>query len=289
MVLFLFFLYFCQQLIFNPLLAFYMRTDLIKRFSAVVVSLLCLSSAHAETIEYGLFNHLGVGVSLGTGGLGFDVAAPVASWGVIRVGMSSTFNESYSTDVEFETDSKSIVTNRTKDNGKIKVLNVEGKINIHDFKMLLDIYPSRNSAFHFTAGAFYGPKTFLTVYNTEPFLAEKDWGTAGYMLGDYKISTDEKGKAEASIEVSGFKPYFGVGFGRSVPTRHRIHVTCDFGVKLWGEPAIYTWSTDKWGDRQYTELTKEGVNNTKYDEFFDIKSMVTVYPVINIRICGRIF
>lgn len=258
-------------------------------FSAVVVSLFCMQTVHAETIEYGLFNHLGVGVSLGTDGLGFDIAAPVSSWGAVRIGMSSSFGFTYNADVEFETDSKSIVTSRTKDGGKVKVVNVEGKLNINDYKVLLDIYPSQNRAFHFTAGAFYGPREFVKAYNTEPFLAEKDWGTAGVMVGDYCIATNENGKVEATIEVSRFKPYFGVGFGRVVPNRGPVHVTCDFGVKLWEEPAVYTWTIDKFGDMDYREITREGVNNKKYDEAFDIKSQITFFPVLNIRICGRIF
>ena len=248
-------------------------------FSAVAVSLLCLQAAHAQTTEYGFFNHLGVGVSIGTGGLGFDVAAPVTDWAAVRAGMSMSPGAKYSADVDIDVDSKSITTDQLK---------IEGKLNINDYKLLLDLYPFR-SGFHLTAGAFYGPRKFISLYNAELFLAKEDWGTAGVKIGEYRLTSDENGNVEANIEVKDLKPYVGLGFGRAIPKKGRVGVSCDFGVKLWGTPGVYTWAEDNFGNREYKELTKEGVNEEDFNDAFDIMSRITFYPVLNIRICGRIF
>lgn len=255
--------------------------DVMKRFSfpAVAVFLFFMNAAHAQTTESGFFNHLGAAVSLGTGGLGFDLAAPVTDWAAVRAGMSLSPGARYSAEVDLDVDTKSIITDQVK---------VEGKLNIRDFKLLLDLYPFR-SGFHLTAGAFYGPEKFISLYNEEPFLAREDWGTAGVKIGEYRLTSDEYGNVEANIEVNGFKPYLGFGFGRAVPKKGRVGVSCDFGVKFWGTPGIYTWVEDNFGNREYKELTREGVNDEDFDDAFDIMSRITFYPVLNIRICGRIF
>lgn len=257
---------------------------MMKRFiSAVIVCVFCWPVAKAQTSELGLFNHLAVGASVGTEGWGVDLAVPVTQWAAIRAGISK-YPEimKYSTTVSLEdVEAEGVLTTEE--------ITLEGKINTDiNYKVLVDLYPFKNSSFHLTAGAFYGPRNFASAYNTEPFLAEKDWGTAGVTIGDYRITTDENGIIQANVEFEQLKPYLGLGFGRAVPNK-RVNVTCDFGVKLWGTPGIYMWTKDEWGDNVYQELTKEGLGDDQFNDAFDIMSKVTVYPVLSIRISGKIF
>lgn len=249
-------------------------------FLLAFATLFGLQTAQAQKTTLGIFNHVGLGVSVGTDGIGFDVAAPITDYAAVRAGMSIFPTIKYDDDVKIDSKSKSFSKNE---------VNVEGKLNMKDFKFLVDLYPSKYSSFHFTAGAFIGPEKLITAYNTESFLDPSEWGVSGVKLGDYRVTSDKNGNVEANIEVAGFKPYVGIGFGRAVPKKSRVTVSCDFGVKFWGEPGVYTWTTDNFGNRSYNKLTKEDVDEDDADKAFDIMSKIVVYPVLNIRLTGRIF
>ena len=45
-------------------------------------------NAQDNTAEYGIFNHLGAAVSVGTDGIGFDVASPLTNYVALRAGVS---------------------------------------------------------------------------------------------------------------------------------------------------------------------------------------------------------
>ena len=247
---------------------------------AAVIMLFGINAAQAQNTEYGVFNHLGLGVSAGLDGLGFDLAAPITDWAAVRVGMSMYPKIAYKFDVDIDSESNSFITDEVE---------VEAKLNISDFKMLFDFYPAKKSSFHLTAGAYIGTKKLVSVKNTEQFLRESAWGTEGIKLGDYRITSDKNGNIEANIEVAGFKPYVGIGFGRAVPKKSRVSVSFDMGVKFWGSPGVYTYTEDNFGNRTYDKLTKGDVDDEDADKVFDTMSKISVFPVMTLRLCGRIF
>ena len=253
--------------------------------SAIIVSLFCFQVAQAgEPVEYGLFNHLGIGASAGTEGFGFDLAMPVVKWAAVRVGISKNPDVRYSHNIDVEVGSKSFTSDEIK---------LEAKLNDEiNYKVLLDLYPFRNSSFHLTGGAYFGSKNFVSAYNAEPFLDEKDWGNTGVKIGEYRITTDECGNIRINLDSEkDVKPYVGIGFGYAVPKR-RLNVTFDMGAKFWGEPGIYINNEDEFGLVHYEKLRKEKMGD-KYgkdlDQAFDIMSKVVAYPVLSLRISGRIF
>lgn len=254
-----------------------------KLFLLVVAALFGWQTTQAqEEVEYGLFNHLGVGVSLGTDGIGFDVAAPITEWAAVRAGMSIFPSIKYDDDVNIRSNSKSF----TK-----KDVNIEGKLNMKDFKLLFDFYPIKSSGFHLTAGAFIGSKKIINAYNTEEFLARDEWGVSGIMIGDNRVTSDKNGNCEANIEVAGFKPYIGFGFGRAVPNS-RFTVSCDFGVKFWGKPCVGAMVSDDFGNRSYKKIHYKDLNDDDDEDLrdgFKTAEKITVFPVLNIRLTGRIF
>lgn len=244
------------------------------------------SNASAQDMKFGLFDHLGVGISLGTDGIGFDVAAPITDWAAVRAGMSIMPKVKYNDDYDIKSDSPTVTDE----------VNIEGKLNISDFKLLFDLYPIKSSSFHLTAGAFIGSKEVVKMYNTEMFITDPaDYGMVGIMLGDHRFTSDEKGNVDANIEVASFKPYLGIGFGRAVPKKGRVAVSCDLGVKFWGTPKFYSWERDtrynkgEKGWLRYTDLKKQDIDDDDADKFLDVMSKITIYPVLNIRISGRIF
>lgn len=233
--------------------------------------------AQSEVESFGLFDHVGGGISLGTDGIGFDVAAPINDYFGVRMGLSFLPKITYGFDMDIDSSSSSFSSKKVKG---------EGKLNMVDFKLLFDAYPFKNSSFHVTVGAFIGSSKVVSIYNTEPFLNPSEWGTAGIKIGDYRISSDENGNVSADIKVNSFKPYLGVGFGRAVP-KGRIGFSFDLGVQFWGTPGVYALARDDFGNLSYQKLKKGDIKNDDTDKFFDIMSKIVVYPVLSFRLSGR--
>lgn len=195
-------------------------------------------------------------------------------------------------------------------------MDVEGKWTNTTWHLLFDVYPfGARSSFHATVGAYFAPKKIVKVYNKDngflsPIVnwnqqvnnltpAQRQWidtnapgadiKMVGAELGDYFITPDpaDGGNVEASIEVGGFRPYLGIGFGRAVPKK-RIGCQFDLGVQFWGTPKVYAPTYNKTTDSyQREELKKENTTGDAGDAL-KIISKISVYPVLNFRLVGRI-
>ena len=250
----------------------------LKTFIIAFAAIAC-GSLRMSAQEMGIFNHLGVAAEIGTAGLGIEMSAPVTPYLAVRAGWTSMPKLKYSGDVDIESSSPSIIDDE---------VNVEGKLNMSDMKLLVDLYPSKSGSFHFTVGAFFGKEKVVTAYNTEPFLDPSEWGVSGVMLGDYRVTSDAQGNVSADIKVKSFKPYVGIGWGRAVPKK-RLGFSFDMGVQFWGKPSVWTTTKDSFGDPTYSKLEKSDVDNEDANKAFDILSKVSVYPYIAFRINTRIF
>ena len=254
------------------------------------------SFAQLEKDDYKFFNHLNAGISLGFDGIGFDVAAPLTYNFAVRAGYTFMPKIKYSTSINLE-DNAAFVNDE---------VNLEGKLSMGDFHLLFDYYPFKKSSFHLTAGAYIGKSSLVTVKNTEPFVKQEYWGNSGIELGttnsladQYTIVSDPKtGDVKMDMKVNAFKPYLGIGFGRAV-SKHRVGVQFDLGVQLWGKPDVCTnvkyFDFDKGNYvTNYEELRCGWITNPD-DDYQDLRKAVKtiqkfgVYPVLKIRINGRIF
>lgn len=231
----------------------------------------------------GLFKHLGIGASVGTDGIGFDVATLVTDYAAIRAGVSFWPKIAMKTDINIK-DNNPLIADK---------VTLEGKVNIFDFKLLADVYPFKHSSFHLTAGMFLGNGVFLKGTNTTMFIKDPSkYGKLGLIVGDYRIATDEKGYIQAEAKSNKLKPYLGFGFGRAVPRNSRVSVSCDFGVEFWGKPGVYAWTKNDWDDKVYHKFTVDDLD--QYDDkhikdALDAVDKIKIFPVLNIRLNGRIF
>jgi hypothetical protein len=260
--------------------------------------------------DFGYFNHLSGGIVLGTEGIGIEVAAPLTYNFAVRMGYSfmPKFKYSKGLDLGLSDQDKADMAKGTYKGAFLSPeVDLEGKLNMGDFKLLVDWYPFRSSSFHATAGFFIGSGTVVEVTNKKLFI--KDGYDAGIELGDasanvnygmsrYTLKPDENGNLKVEAKVNSFKPYLGVGFGRAVP-KGRIGVQFDLGVQFWGKPEVHgnmeyiEQSTGQVVTR-YEKINKSRIisENKDYQDLKDaIKTIekIRVYPVLNIRINGRIF
>lgn len=235
---------------------------------ATAVLTVCNAQAQDKVESFGVFDHLSVGVSAGTTGIGIDLAAPVTDYLQLRAGYSFMPSISYKDDFDY------------KHNGKMNQTEVEAKLHMGDFKVLADVYPYRSSSFHVSAGFFIGKPEVVTLENTTP-VTDFEPGE-GFFIDDYLVGFDSDGYARGAIRVNSFKPYLGIGFGRAVP-KDRISMRFDMGVQFWGSPGVYEKQTGEYlkVEKKDTGDHDNGVINTV--------SKITVYPVISFRLAGRIF
>lgn len=260
--------------------------------------------------DFGYFNHLSAGVSLGTDGIGIELAAPITYDFAVRMGYSlmPKFKYSKGLDLGLSDQDKDDMNRGTYKGAFLSPeVDLEGKLNMGDFKLLVDWYPFKSSSFHATAGFFIGRSTVVEVTNKRAFI--KQGYDAGIELGDasadvnhgmnrYTLKPFTDGSLKIEAKANAFKPYLGVGFGRVVP-KGRIGVQCDFGVQFWGKPEVYgnmeyiDQSSGK-AEPRYEKIDKNRIisQNKDYKDLKDaIKTIekIRVYPVLNIRINGRLF
>ena len=211
---------------------------------------------------------------------------------------------------------RSLLPNRNLPNN----LDLQGKLSNTTGHVLIDVYPIKGISFHATVGAYFGPSKVITVYNKgqedlpEGLTPINQWNNAiiaanknpssllytqvvqpnnlrmiGAELGEYFITPNpaDNGNVEANIKVNGFRPYVGIGFGRAVP-KSRVGVQVDLGAQFWGKPSVNIPTYDKTTGEYKTEAIdadKAGDDVGKYMRFV---SKFSVYPVLNLRLVGRI-
>ena len=239
---------------------------------------------NSTSSDKNLFNHLSVGLSVGTTGIGIDAAMPIGNYVQMRAGVDFVPNIKISTDLDI--DAPNVPGYNIPNN-----VDVEGKVGFTNGKLLFDVYPFKRSSFHVTAGAYFGTSKIVKAYNKEKgllidvanFNNDVEAGLLpgqekiGVKLGDYLLEPDDDGNVDAYIKTCGFKPYLGLGFGRAVPKK-RIGFMFDLGVQFWGTPKVYC---------QDKELNKQDVDGDG-GKAIKTLSKVTVYLVLNFRLCGRI-
>lgn len=261
-----------------------------KKLLILAMAVLGVQGMQAQSEDFGLFDHMGGGISVGTDGIGFDLATPITDMFALRAGVSFLPAIKIKKDIEIDNDGD--------DNSYYDEIEAQFKLNKFDFKLLFDFYPIKNSSFHLTAGAFIGSSKFINVTNTSPILKDPDdYGTLGLHLGNKYVSTDEKGDVDINLKVNGFKPYLGIGFGRAVPKKSRVTASFDLGVQFWGKPGIYAMAADNkedlmLGNKSEMKFTADDLTDADSEDLkdaFDIMEKITVYPVLNIRLTGRFF
>ena len=246
--------------------------------------------------DFGYFNHLSAGVSLGTDGIGIELAAPITYDFAVRTGINFFPKFKYSKNLNLKSKSGTLPGAFLSEG-----VDLEGKLNKFDFKLLVDWYPFKSSSFHATAGFYWGGGTLVDIYNKAPFVKPEYYGSAGINLGDdaftYAMFADNNGNVKAEVKVNAFKPYLGIGFGRAVP-KGRIGVQFDLGVQFWGRPEVLGNMHYQNGEEgivtRYEKIHQNWILNEKKD-YQDVKDAIKtiekigVYPVLNIRINGRLF
>ena len=221
--------------------------------------------------ELGVFNSLAVGAGVGLTGVDVNVATSITPYLALRGGLSIMPNFSLSTDVDVEM--SGIGEAEAPDQ-----IEMEGSIKRVSGEVLLSVYPFKKGSFFITAGADFGGSSIVKISGHSDALANLP-ADAGVIIGDYTIPVDKNGNVSGGLRVNSFRPYVGLGFGRVVPKK-RISVMFELGVQFHGKPEVYT---------NYGDVSQLMAELDADDTFSDIMDKLTFYPVLKLRLCGRIF
>lgn len=246
-----------------------------KKLFISLVAAIAMLPTFAQT-DARILNHLSVGAEIGLMGWGVDVAMPVTPFVDVQAGFTMIPKVSYNTTIDMNHNLPSDFHSGL----------VKGTALMKNGKLLVNVMPAPHAtSFHITAGLYFGDNDPVSLVDREALpavihqhnLLNPD-DQRGLALGDYLLRPDKDGHIDAMLKVNKVKPYLGIGIGRAVPHK-RIGFKADLGCIFWGKPTI-------WNNGEEVFDTDAGG-----DDGGAMKTLIKfrVYPVLNFRLCGRIF
>lgn len=154
-----------------------------KKIIAVLMTAVTLGTtamqAQNNKAVFEAFNHLDVGVTLGSTGLGIDIASPFGKYVQVRTGFEimPRFEKSLHFDIqsfgyndngELQTSNFDIMADRLEALTNYRArpsVEMIGKPTFWNYKLLVDVFPFRNKHWHLTAGFHWGPSQIGEAVN----------------------------------------------------------------------------------------------------------------------------
>lgn len=266
-----------------------MKKSLLFCFALLFAGVLSVN-AQREEWNAGPFKHLSLGIGAGTAGIDVELATTLGSHFQLRAGVSAlpfTYSGEFEIDnsILFDGVNQSALNAAGIDPTKLPdEVEMDAELGLMNGKVLLDIYPFKKATFRITAGAYFGKDKLINVEGHMPkevmdaANAVREY-VPGINLGDNFIEAAQDGSVDAFVKINKVKPYVGIGFGRAVP-KHRLGLDFDLGVMFHGTPKIDS-SNSAVSGKLNDELESSGLT--------DILEEITIYPVMSLRLVGRIF
>ncbi|MCD7962723.1 MAG: hypothetical protein LUF90_04055 [Rikenellaceae bacterium] len=274
-----------------------------KIFAAIIFAFITVNS-YSQTKA---FNSMSVGLDISTTGGGLEVSSNINSFINLRAGFSALpFSYNYDFDIDYNTDvlyelrtnysSELAANNISLSHLENVTADLKAKTGLYNGKILVDIHPFKSSSFHVTAGVYFGKKRLVTIKGRLP---EETWRTAndvnnligrnpswglspvelGVVVGDNTIQPDDNGMVDAGIQINGIKPYFGIGFGRTI-SQSQWGFQFDLGCMYHGTPKIVSKNAG------VVDVLNDELGSS---DFIDIMNKVKFYPVISFKVTKKIF
>lgn len=259
-----------------------------------LVALFICSTVQAQKVEdFGVFKHMGAGVSVGTEGIGINVATPVTNYLELGLGVNFMPGVKIKGDVDVN-DITYTYTNPVTNVEESKTIPMD-KVNISanlarttfDFKANVYPFGTKNALFVAAGFSFGGKKIAKLKGHSEDvknFMARTDVPEAAKdqvyaEIDKYQVDFDRNGDVKGDIRVNAFRPYLGLGYGRLVP-KHRLGFRVELGCQFMGKMKIY--QNDK-------EVNINELDKNKDDDVSKFVDKFKVYPVLKFTLAGRLF
>lgn len=214
----------------------------------------------------GIFDHLGLGVGVGTTGISIEASTPITRWVQMRAGVSIMPGIKFGVH-DIDADYTVAGMNRSAS------IDLDGNLKRVQGQVIFNVYPIPMASFYVAAGAYFGGTTLVDITGHSEELAGVIDGQVN--IGDYTLPVNENGEVDGGIRVNGFRPYLGIGWGRAVPGR-LLNFGVELGVQFHGKPELYT------NDGEVGRAV-----NIDDDTFQKIMDKVKVYPNLTFRLNFR--
>ena len=248
------------------------------------------------------FKHLDLALSLGTSGIGIEVASPICEFAQVRIGydLMPHFRKKLTSGLmigkekpyKYDKDGYRVESNYDKVREMMYQktgydmkdhIDMTGKLTMQNFKFLVDIFPlSGNKNLHVTLGVYWGTAGYLMGQFTKD--TKLPDGTTVKSGDNYKMTGGSEGKVLISAETNSIKPYIGVGYEGVLSKKRRdIKFAVTGGLMFWGgAPSLYT--------AEGVNLVKDvsGIEG-KAGSYVKLMSKLKAYPTIGVRIIKNIF
>lgn len=174
----------------------------IKLLLLSVLAMLTVTNVSAQDADKRFFNHLSVGVTVGTPGFGLDVAMPICHYVDVRAGFTVFPKIKYDTELDLNIDEYRTAIQPYYQGDIPSEVSIEAKTGFTNGKILFDVYPSKRSIFHLTVGAYFGTSEIVSAFNTnynDVLAAIHDYNQnttgdkIGVELGEKLLEPDEGG------------------------------------------------------------------------------------------------
>lgn len=245
-----------------------MKKSILKFLFVVIALFANVTSAYAWPSD--ILNHLGLGVGVGTTGITIDAATPVTKFLQVRAGVDIMPGIKFHTtgDVEYSVNNVPAFSE----------MQLNGNLSRVQGHVIFNAYPIPGQSLFVAVGGYFGGNTLVKIDGHSDELAQYMQANNGSVLiGDYKVPVDKNGNVKGGLKVNGFRPYFGIGWGRSVPNK-LLAFKVELGVQLHGTPQLYS---------DHGEIDKSLLEDD--DTFQKIIDNVKVYPNLNFSINFRAF
>ena len=154
-----------------------------KKIFSALTAVMAVTAMHVQAQNnkavFEAFNHMDIGVTMGTTGLGIDIASPFGKYVQFRTGLEimPRFEQSlhfdiqsfgYNDDGELQTSQFEKMADRLEALTNYRAqpsVEMIGKPTFWNFKFLVDVFPFRNKHWHLTAGFHWGPSQIAEAVN----------------------------------------------------------------------------------------------------------------------------
>lgn len=258
------------------------------------ITLLAMACGLAASAQQNKTFNVGIGLNMGTNGIGLDASVGITRFLQIRGGVSYVPKIDLHANANVYNEASAVINAyNTGGNNPLPYIpdDIDALIqpNLTTYHALLDFYPA--GTFHFTVGAYFGQQNPLRMYNNDGSLAGayeankmidglgSQVDHVGVNVAGNLLTPNASGNIDGVAKVQKIRPYVGLGFGRAVPRKHRMGCSLDLGVQYWGTP--------KYESNGFTPEEVPSSNN--FESLASTLSTLPVYPVLTFRLCGRIF
>lgn len=264
-----------------------------KKTFAILASLLTVSAFSLRAQEdRQIFNHLAAAPTIGFDGLGAEVATTLTPYVQIHAGWSIMlpYIPVKGSDIKSLPETIEINGNSRQFRDAVSAV---GSLNFGGSKLLFDIFPGRNTSFHFTVGAYFcDPRLIAVDIDASKVLKQDEYASYYIQLNENdpstRISSDKNGHIKADVKYNVVRPYFGIGFGRAIRPNKRVSTTVDLGIVYSGNPKIQSYDYTLSEEGKPVVFTSAMLEN-KDKGIIDGFSKVPILPVVKVNIFIRIF